>query len=94
MVRELTATATGGRTRPAGRSDGRAQQRGVRRELLLEPVLELRVDLAHPALGHAELLADLRLRQVAREAQGEDAPLALGEVLDEPADRDGLLLRS
>src|SRR5579863_7661020 len=42
----------------------------------------LRVDLAHPALGHAEDLADLRQRETLVVIQREHRPLALTELHD------------
>src|SRR3954453_13724881 len=45
----------------------------------------------HVHLGDPEPLADLRLREVAAEAQREDLALALGQAAHEPADGDGLV---
>src|SRR5262245_2510997 len=69
---------------PGRLSDGGEQQR-VLGQLLLERALELRVDLADAALGHAEDVADLAQREVLDVEEDGDLALALRELLERGA---------
>ena len=64
----------------------RGEQRRVVGELLLERALELRVDLADAALGHAEDLADLAQREVLDVEQHRDLALALRQHVERAAE--------
>ena len=71
--------------RPALSRRAREQQ-GVVGELLLQGALELRVDLADAALGHAEDVADLAQREVLDVEQDGDLALALGQRVEGAAE--------
>src|SRR5215213_6883819 len=74
------------RRRDGRRSADGAEQRLVRRQVLAQRALELRVDLADAALGDAEDLADLAQREVLDVEEHRDLALALGQRLERAAE--------
>ena len=77
-----------GRDGPCQRGAGVEPHRlGAVGQLRTELAQRLGVDLAHPALGDAEDLADLRQRQAVVVVHHQHGPLPLGHAVDGPDER-------